>query len=215
MFTGIVEEVGVVVRVRRSGPALRLEVGAPGVSEGCRDGDSVSVSGVCLTVVSRNGSTLSFDAVPETVARSSLAGLSVGQRVNLERAVQVGGRLGGHIVQGHVDGVAVIGGLQRAALGWTIRCEAPRELRRYVAEKGSVALDGISLTVAAVRPGDFDVAVIPYTWQHTTLSDRRIGDPLNLEVDVLARYVERLLGDERAGKSLTFDALASAGFADA
>lgn len=172
MFTGIVEEVGAVVNVRRTGAAVRLAVRAAGIAGGCRAGDSVSVNGACLTVVECRGDTLTFDAVPETVRRTSLAALTPGGRVNLERSLEVGGRLGGHIVLGHVDGIALIRGLERVALGWTLRCEPPEELRRYIAEKGSVALDGISLTVASVGPWGFDVAVIPYTWEHTSLRDR-------------------------------------------
>lgn len=184
MFTGIVEELGA-VRAREGG---RFEFQATTVVEDAGLGDSISVNGVCLTVTAYGHDWFGVDAVDETLARSSLGGLAVGDRVNLERPVRVQDRLGGHIVQGHVDGVGV---LRQAAPDLSIACEP--SLLKYMVEKGSVTIDGISLTVVTVDPEGFTVAVIPHTMEVTTLGLRRAGDEVNLEVDVLAKYVERLL----------------------
>ena len=173
MFTGLVKEVGVVAAVTHGADGVRLEVQA-GLSSSAAIGDSVAVNGVCLTVVAAGGGTLAFDAVPETLARSSLGMLGPGSRVNLEPALRAGDPLGGHYVQGHVDGVG-------------------RVLLRYVVEKGSIAVEGTSLTVAGVDGGGFAVALIPHTLAATTLGGLSAGDAVNLEVDVLAKYVEKLL----------------------
>lgn len=182
MFTGLVREVGTV----RSLADGRLVVEAELTGE---VGDSIAVGGVCLTVVANDGGTLAFDTVPETLARTSLGTLEPGSRVNLEPALRAGDAMGGHYVQGHVDGVGSFRGVA-GGLHWF---DAPPEILRYVAEKGSVALDGTSLTVAAVDEGGFAAALIPHTLAATTLGDLRPGDAVNLESDVLAKYVERLL----------------------
>jgi riboflavin synthase len=195
MFTGIVEEVGEVVAVRESADVVVFTVRGRTVTSDTRHGDSIAVNGVCLTVVDPQGSTdgtFTVELMPETLKRSSLSAVEPGTRVNLERAVPVGGRLGGHIVQGHVDGVATL--LSRAPGERTdeLRFSLAPDLARYVVEKGSITVDGVSLTVAGVSEDAFTVALIPTTLTHTTLGIRRPGDTVNLEVDVVAKYVERL-----------------------
>jgi len=198
VFTGIVEEVGTVAATR---PTLTVE--ATLVTQDCAPGASLSVDGVCLTVVERtapgNGerALLAFDLSPETHARTTLGKLVPGDHVNLERPVAVGQRLGGHLVQGHVDGVGVVEDVEDAELGRTIVVRLPDGLDRYVVEKGSISVDGISLTVTGVEDGRFGVALVPHTLGHTTLSEAGPGDEVNVEVDVVARYVERLLGGPR------------------
>ena len=193
MFTGIVEEIGEVVDVRRTDEVLVLTVRGPTVVTDTRPGDSISVSGVCLTVADAvTDETFRVELVPETLARSSLADVAVGARVNLERAMAVGGRLGGHIVQGHVDGVGTLRSRNPGARSDELRFTLPADLSRYVVEKGSITVDGVSLTVAGIDGATFTVALIPTTLAHTTLGARTAGEPVNLEVDVVAKYVERL-----------------------
>ncbi|MEY2399171.1 MAG: riboflavin synthase [Actinomycetota bacterium] len=184
MFTGIVEELGS-VRARDGG---KFEFHAKTVVEDAGLGDSIAVNGVCLTVTAYGEDWFAVDAVGETLARSALGGLGVGDPVNLERPVRLQDRLGGHIVQGHVDGVGVV---RRAAPDLSVGCDA--SLLKYMVEKGSVTIDGISLTIVTVDDAGFTVAVIPHTLEVTTMGRRGAGDKVNLEVDVLAKYVERLL----------------------
>ncbi|HEX4703668.1 MAG TPA: riboflavin synthase [Pseudonocardiaceae bacterium] len=195
MFTGIVEERGEVVAVEQMPNAARLTVAGPLVASDAHHGDSIAVDGVCLTVVAVAGGRFTVDVVNETLQRSSLAKVHVGDRVNLERAMAVGDRLGGHIMQGHVDGTGVF--LSRDEIGVT-RFAMPERLAKYVVEKGSIAVDGVSLTVVEVGGDYFSVALIPTTLALTTLGDREAGDLVNLEVDVLAKYVERLAGPHLA-----------------
>ena len=183
MFTGIVREVGRVASFDGS----RLVLEAPETAAEAASGDSVSVAGTCLTVVAVDDGTLSFDVVPETLARTTLGRLEPGAAVNLEPALRVGDQLGGHVVQGHVDGVGTLRG--RGELTWF---DSPPEITRYCVEKGSIAVDGTSLTVAAIDDGGFAVALVPHTLAATTLGALAPGDGVNLEVDVLAKYVERL-----------------------
>ena len=202
MFTGIVEEIGEVVDAQRTEEVLVLRVKGPTVSADTRPGDSIAVSGVCLTVVGvPDGGTFAVELVPETLARTGLAGVGVGTRVNLERATAVGGRLGGHIVQGHVDGVGELLARNPGARSDELRFTLPAPIARYVVEKGSVTVDGVSLTVAALQDGGdgatFTVALIPTTLAHTTLGSLAPGDRVNLEVDVVAKYVERLVAGYR------------------
>ncbi|WP_116205175.1 riboflavin synthase [Amycolatopsis circi] len=189
MFTGIVEEVGEVTAVEQLTDAARLTVRGPLVTSDAGHGDSIAVSGVCLTVVTVSGGEFTVDVVNETLQRSSLAKVAVGDAVNLERATPAGGRLGGHIMQGHVDGTGVF--VSRDERGVTT-FSLPPALSRYVVEKGSIAVDGVSLTVASVSEDRFSVALIPTTLEVTTLGRREEGDPVNLEVDVVAKYVEKL-----------------------
>jgi riboflavin synthase len=203
MFTGIIEGTGTVVALAAAadGSGARLEVEAPFLAGDLRLGESVAVNGCCLTVAEATGDGFGADLVAETLRRTALGGLAAGDLVNLERPMTLGGRLGGHLVQGHVDGVARI--LDRTAVGdgEEVRIELPAELGRYLVEKGSVAVDGVSLTVAGVGPGWFAVALVPHTLEVTTLGRRRPGDPVQLEVDVVAKYVERLVAPftDRAG----------------
>lgn len=193
MFTGIVEELGEVLDVEQLGDSSRLTVRGPRVTSDAGDGDSIAVNGVCLTVVSSTGGAFTADVMAESLRRSSLAGVAAGSRVNLERAVRVSDRLGGHLVQGHVDGTGTVLAVSPQEHWTVVRVELPAELDRYVVEKGSITVDGVSLTVSAVGPGWFEVSLIPTTLSATTLGTRVPGDVVNLEVDVMAKYVEKLL----------------------
>jgi riboflavin synthase len=193
VFTGLVEEVG---RVRRleAEHLCRLQVSASRVLEGTRIGDSVAVNGVCLTVNELGGGTLIFYAMPETLRRTALIDLSEGSPVNLERAMSLESRFGGHIVQGHVDGVGEVAGVRPEGDAQIWEFGAPKGVLRYTVEKGSICVDGISLTVVSVRDASFTVSILPQTRQKTNLGELRVGDHVNLEADVIAKYVERLVG---------------------
>ncbi|HEV7791004.1 MAG TPA: riboflavin synthase [Pseudonocardia sp.] len=193
MFTGIVEEVGEVREVREQDDVVRLVISGPVVASDTRHGDSIAVNGVCLTAVEVDGADFSVELVPETLRRSSLAGVATGARVNLERAMSNGQRFGGHIMQGHVDGTATVMSHTAGERTAEIRFRLGDGLARYVVEKGSIAVDGVSLTVASVDRDSFSVALIPTTLADTTLGVRQSGDRVNIEVDVLAKYVERLV----------------------
>jgi riboflavin synthase len=194
VFTGIVEELGEVTAVENLDDASSFRLRGPIVTEGAKHGDSIAVNGVCLTVVEFEGDEFTADVMAETLNRSSLGVLAVGSRVNLERPMALGARLGGHIVQGHVDGTGEI--IERKpSENWEIvKISLPADLTRYVVEKGSVTVDGISLTVVDAGPDYFTVSLIPTTLGLTTLGHKQPGDPVNLEVDVIAKYVERLMG---------------------
>ncbi len=193
VFTGLVREVGLVLSVEGGNGGVRLTLEAPITARGAGLGDSIAIDGVCLTVVARDDSTLAFDAVPETLARTSLATLESGSRVNLEPALRAGEALGGHYVQGHVDGVAAVRTSEPEGDGKRIWFDVPPELLRYIVEKGSIAVQGTSLTVAAADGVGFAVALIPHTLAATNLADLDEGSRVNIEVDVLAKYVEKLL----------------------
>jgi len=193
MFTGIVEELGEVVAWEDLADAARLTVRGPAVTEDARHGDSIAVNGVCLTVVDSAAGAFTADVMRESLQRTSLGALHVGSPVNLERAVRLQDRLGGHLVQGHVDGTGQLLEV-RPDEHWTVvRVSLPTGLGRYVVEKGSITVDGVSLTVTAVTDGWFEVSLIPTTLAATTLGTKGSGDPVNLEVDVLAKHVEKLL----------------------
>jgi riboflavin synthase len=194
VFTGIVEELGEVTAVENLGDASRFRLRGPLVTEGAKHGDSIAVNGVCLTVVDFGDGEFTADVMAETLNRSSLGALEEGSRVNLERPMAVGDRLGGHIVQGHVDNVGTV--LERKpSENWEIvKISLPADLTRYVVEKGSITVDGVSLTVVDAGPDYFTISLIPTTLALTTLGIKQPGDPVNLEVDVIAKYVERLLG---------------------
>jgi riboflavin synthase len=193
MFTGIIEAVGKVASAEPRGEVIRFAIEAPEVSEGVKLGDSVAVNGACLTVVDVAGGVLSFEAIRETLERTSLAGLGQGTRVNLERAMRADARLDGHIVQGHVDATGRVERLERDGddVRFHVACDA--EFADLLVEKGSVAIDGVSLTVVGVRDDGFDVALIPHTLAVTILGERKPGDPVNLEADVLGKYVKKYL----------------------
>ena len=206
MFTGIVEEVGAVVAVEDLGQDVRLTVSGPLVCEGTRLGDSIAVAGVCLTVTALDGEgAFSADVMPETLRRSALGGLASGSPVNLERALPASGRLDGHLVQGHVDGVGTLVQRVPGARWDDLTFTLPPALARYVAEKGSIAVSGVSLTVTTVGTESFGVSLIPTTLERTTLGRLEPGDPVNLEVDVVAKYVERLLGARVADGAVAGD----------
>lgn len=193
MFTGIVEELGEVVEVEPRGDSALVAVRGATVAADARHGDSIAVNGVCLTVVDTDGAVFRADVMTETLKRSTLGDLAPGDRVNLERPVRPDGRLGGHIVQGHVDATGVVVSRTPGDQWDLVRFGLPAELSRYVAEKGSVAVDGVSLTVVEAGPDYLDVGLIPTTLELTTLGRRAVGDRVNIEVDVLAKYVARLL----------------------
>lgn len=200
MFTGIVEEVGTVRHVAESASGRRLEIGATDVLEGLALDDSIDVMGACLTVVARDDRSFTVDVVPETLARTSLGRLARGSHVNLERAATPATSLGGHFVQGHVDGTAALKTRTAEGEGARLRFALPKQLARYVIEKGFITLDGVSLTVAALAKTTFDVALIPHTARKTTLGALREGDLVNVEVDMIAKYVERLLESREPGR---------------
>lgn len=193
MFTGLVAEVGRLVAVERSGDGVRLTVQSPLAGE-LELGDSVAVNGVCLTAVAREDEQFAADVMNETLERSSLAGAEVGTQVNLELPLRASDRLGGHIVQGHVDGLGVVAAVAEDGFARRLRIEAPSTVLRYVVEKGSVAVDGVSLTVVEADCDSFTVSLIPETLQRTNLGGAQPGTRVNLEVDVLAKYVEKLIG---------------------
>jgi len=193
VFTGIVRELGVVVDADDIGGGLDLLVRAPETAARTGVGDSVSVNGVCLTATAIEAGAMSFHAVPETIGRSTLGSLAPDRRVNVEPALRAGEALGGHYVQGHVDAVGVIQSVEAEGEGLRVFVEAPSDVLRYCVAKGSVTVDGVSLTVAELAEDAFAVALVPHTLAATTLSDVRPGQPVNLEADVLAKYVERLI----------------------
>ncbi len=215
MFTGLIEEVGTVSRLQASaqGAALRLRAGrlAPEVAEG----DSLAVSGICLTVEEIQGEQLTFHLGQETMERSTARRWAVGQRVNLERAVAAGDRLGGHIVQGHVDAVGTVTGVRPAGDTIWLALSFPAQGAPYLVEKGSLAVDGVSLTVARLQGANLEIQIIPYTWEHTALADLRPGREVNLEYDILGKYVVRYLEarEGKAGAGLTEEKLREEGFA--
>ena len=219
MFTGLVEELGVVRRLERSGNGGRLVIRAHKVLDGTKLGDSVAVSGACVTVVSIGRDEFAVDCMPETLTRTTLGRLGEGTQVNLERSVKVGDRLGGHLVLGHVDAVTQVLGVDVKGGAREVRFGLPDAVRAYVAAKGSIAIDGISLTVMRVDDSWFDVGIIPYTLKETTMRGVSAGLSVNLEADVIARYVQRSV--ELAGKDgshpgpqqgLTEDLLREKGF---
>jgi len=201
MFTGIVEELGVVDGIEQQTDAVRLTVRGPHVMTDTGLGDSISVNGCCLTVAERDGETFTADVMRETLDKTSLGVLEPGSRVNLERAVTATTRLGGHIVQGHVDAAGELIGRTPSEHWEVVEISLPRELSRYLVDKGSVTVDGISLTVVEVRADSFTVSLIPETLARTTLGFKQSGDLVNLEVDVIAKYVERLVSTSGLGST--------------
>jgi riboflavin synthase len=193
MFTGIIEELGSVRSIEERGENARIVINANTVTAGTNHGDSIAVNGVCLTALDIHDDSFAADVSRETLLRSTLGSLKPGAPVNLERAVTPATRLGGHIVQGHVDARGVFAGVEDHGESWTLRINYPREIARYLVFKGSVAVEGISLTIAKLTEDYFEIAIIPKTWEVTNLSHLKPGDGVNLEVDVIGKYVERLL----------------------
>ncbi|QDQ10400.1 riboflavin synthase [Streptomyces spectabilis] len=203
MFTGIVEELGEVTAVETLADASRFRLRGPVVTDGAKHGDSIAVNGVCLTVVDHEGDEFTADVMAETLNRSSLGALVPGSKVNLERPTAVGARLGGHIVQGHVDGTGTVLDRETSENWEIVKIALPADLARYVVEKGSITVDGVSLTVVDAGPDYFTVSLIPTTLALTTLGVKQSGDPVNLEVDIIAKYVERLLGSRAQTEEAT------------
>lgn len=213
MFTGLIEEVGTVLSLTGDKGTKRLSIAASHVPREMKKGDSIAVSGVCLTAIDIKNNSISFDLAVETLARTSLARLKKGALVNLEAPLKAGGRMGGHIVQGHVDGVARFRSLEKikGKDDYLLRIDIPAELAKYVVSKGSLAVEGISLTVAKVEGTHATIAVIPHTYEMTNLKQFKPGDPMNIEVDIIAKYVEKMLL-ERSAQGVTLERLISEGF---
>lgn len=213
MFTGIIEEVGTVKDIRMAAHSAVISVSAVNILEGTRIGDSIAVNGVCLTVVSLHDGEFSADATPETVSRTSLDKLRRGSHVNLERAMAADGRFGGHIVMGHVDGCGIVSGIVRDGNSLLLSVKADPGIMRYVVTKGSIAIDGISLTVAAVSQSGFTVSVIPHTAESTDIRYMKRGDAVNIETDIIGKYAEKFLLAP-AGKTggITMEMLTEHGF---
>lgn len=199
MFTGIIEELGSVRSIEERGENARLVIAAQVVTEGTNHGDSISVNGVCLTALDITKDSFAADVSRETLLRSTLGRLRPGAPVNLERAVTPATRLGGHIVQGHVDARGQFIGVEDHGESWTLKIAYPKEIGRYLVFKGSVAVEGISLTIAGLTDDHFEIAIIPKTWEVTNLSHLKPGDEVNIEVDVIGKYVEKLLQPQRLG----------------
>ena len=215
MFTGIIEEIGTIKGIKRGNRSVVLEVKAKKVLEDLKVGDSIATTGVCLTVTSFSGGSFCADVMPETMQRSNLGGLHAGDPVNLERALSLNGRLGGHIVSGHVDGMGKIVGREKDENAIRVTIATSGELLRYIVEKGSITIDGISLTVVAVTDSGFTVSIIPHTQDETTLVKKQVGDDVNLENDVIAKYVEKLMRPAAPAElkgGLTLDFLLANGF---
>ncbi|MFC1919010.1 riboflavin synthase [Chloroflexota bacterium] len=206
MFTGIIEEVGRVVSAQPG----NLIVTADSILKGMEPGESIAVNGVCLTITSLNTSSFSADLMLETLKRSNLGLLSTGSKVNLERPLSLGGHLGGHLVQGHIDATGRVASIRQGGEATIISIEAPPEVMRYVVEKGFIAIDGVSLTIVAKSTGSFQVSIVDYTREHTTLRERKAGDSVNLEADIIAKYVEQL--NQAHSTGITVDFLQENGF---
>jgi riboflavin synthase len=211
VFTGIIEEIGMVQAVRRVGHGARVEIRAPGAARTSRAGDSIAVDGACLTVTECDATAFACDVSAETLVRTTLGARHPGDPVNLERPLRVGDRLGGHLVTGHVDGVGTLLRRRPQEPGELVHIRAPRDLAPLIALKGSVAVDGISLTVAELDAEVFGVALIPFTASRTTLGRKRVGDAVNLETDLIAKHVARLRGFEPAA-GLTLEKLEEYGY---
>lgn len=211
MFTGIIEEIGTVRRIEHGAKGARLTIQAKTVLEDTRIGDSIATNGVCLTVVSMTSDSFSADVMAESLRRSSLGTLQGGSPVNLERAMAANGRFGGHIVSGHIDGTGTIASQKREDNAVWVKIKTPAPLLRYIVEKGSIAIDGVSLTVAAVTDTDFSVSIIPHTGAQTILLGKKPGDPVNLECDVIGKYIEKLTAPHKTG-GISTNFLAENGF---
>ncbi len=212
MFTGIIEEIGKIKSVRRGSQSVVLEIEAQKILEDTRIGDSIATNGVCLTVVSKETASFAADVMPETMNRTNLGSLRPGDRVNLERALCLNSRLGGHLVAGHVDGTGEIIDKWADDNAVWLTVEAEPDILRYIVEKGSVAIDGVSLTVAYVDERVFKVSIIPHTQEETTLVKKRQGERVNLENDMIVKYVEKLMKPQQKQSGLTLDFLQAHGF---
>ncbi len=214
MFTGLIEEVGKVTNIKQTGGKRRVTIAARNVTKEVKKGDSVAVSGVCLTAVEITPEAFGADLAEETWVRTSLSRIKEGALVNLELPMRADGRMGGHIVQGHVDGTGKFVGLDKisGAEDYWLHIEIPAELERYIVYKGSIAIEGISLTVARIEGQRMTIAIIPHTFEMTNLHSLKPGDPVNLETDIIAKYVEKLMGGERLSGAISLDTLVAQGF---
>lgn len=213
MFTGIIEELGTVGQMDRRPDSIKLTIQARKVLEGTQLGDSIAVNGVCLTVTSMTDSSFTADVMHETMRRSSLSDIKSGSKVNLERAMQVGGRLGGHIVSGHIDGVGHIARIAADGIARVITISIPKDMEPFIVEKGSIAIDGISLTVVSVGNSQFSVSIIPHTMANTTLIDKHPGAVVNLETDVIGKYIHSFTTAHTGKRSgITMETLLENGF---
>ncbi|HMK31237.1 MAG TPA: riboflavin synthase [Terriglobales bacterium] len=214
MFTGLVEEVGRIEGIAMVGGKRRLTVGAENVTRELQKGNSIAVNGVCLTAVEISGNRFGADLAEETWVRTSFSRIREGALVNLELPMKADGRMGGHIVQGHVDGTGKFLGLERipGAEDYWLHIEAPAELERYIVFKGSIAVEGISLTVARIEGNSLTIAIVPHTWEMTNLRSLQPGDAVNLETDIIAKYVEKLIGGDRAQGAISLERLVAQGF---
>ncbi|MBL8207106.1 MAG: riboflavin synthase [Blastocatellia bacterium] len=214
MFTGIIEELGTIQTLTNVRDGARIVVNAPTILSDAKIGDSIAVNGVCLTVVAMTTSTFNADISAETLRRTSLNQIRTGSKVNLERPMTPNARFGGHIVQGHVDAMGEFIGAKQEGDGWNVRIKFPLHLGKYIVEKGSITVDGISLTVAKLGDDWFEIAVIPHTWKVTNLSTLKRGNAVNLEVDIIAKYVERMMQPHqgRTKNGLTLEKLTEMGY---
>jgi riboflavin synthase len=201
MFTGLIEEIGTIRQMRSQGRGFRITVAAHLVLDDVAIDDSVSINGACQTVVRVDGASFDVEAVEETMLKTTLGSFQPGKRVNLERAMKLGGRLGGHLVQGHVDTRGTVTAIQQQQTSWLLSVEFPRDFLRYVVPVGSICIDGVSLTAARVEGYTLTVAVIPHTWANTTLNELAVGSAVNLEFDIIGKYVERMMGYAASHKS--------------
>jgi riboflavin synthase len=208
MFTGLIEETGKIESISNSGMGRTFVIAAKKVIEGVKKDDSIAINGACLTVVKFDSRTFTVEAVDETIRKTTLHKLHSGSEVNLERAMMVGDRLGGHIVQGHIDCTGKILTIQSETVGKLVKVQFPKNFSRYIVLHGSVCIDGVSLTVARLADNDFTVSIIPHTWENTILKNYKTGTEVNLEFDILGKYVERLLsvsGEGKSGSGSVFD----------
>lgn len=214
MFTGIIEELGEILALEsQAGAGARMRVAAGAVLVDAKLGDSIAVNGCCLTAVEIGNGEFAADLAPETLRRTNLGDLKTGSKVNLERPLRAGGRLDGHIVQGHIDGTAALSALSALGNGnWWLEVQVPQELQQYLVYKGSVAVDGISLTIASIEGSTLAMTIIPYTYTATNLAGKRIGNRLNLECDILAKYVEKMLGRMEKPSGLTVEKMKQLGY---
>ena len=212
MFTGIIEEIGIVKSVRKGSASFSMLISADVAASGLKQGDSVNTNGACLTVTALGHDSFTVDVMPETMRSTNLGGLKTGSLVNLERALQLSSRLGGHLVSGHIDGTGVIHRIKKEDNAVWITVKTVAEILRYMIPKGSVALDGISLTVVHVDAAMFDVSLIPHTMKVTTLMDKKPGDILNVECDMVAKYIEKFMGNKGSGSRISREFLDSYGF---
>lgn len=216
MFTGIVEEKGIIKSINKGSNSSKLVIEGNKIFSQLQLGDSVAVNGVCLTVCSFTGKTFEADVMGETLSRSSLGSLKQGSQINLERAMAANGRFGGHIVSGHIDGTGTIVSMTPDEIATWVKISTKSEIMKYIVEKGSIAIDGVSLTVAKVGIDDFQVSLIPHTGKETTLLSKKAGDTVNLENDIIGKYVEKLLGigqkEEKKESNITMDFLIKNGF---